>query len=81
MSRIHPPTRAGKIAMFREQRAKAGRAGDGGMVRCMDVELARLGVSRETGQERPRRGRKPMARCEHDAIEARCELCHPDLAA
>lgn len=89
MSRVYPPTRSGKIAMFREQRAKAANVGDRGMVHCMDVELDRLGAFETTQDatvletvvpEKPRRGRRPMPRCEHDMIAERCPDCNPELA-
>jgi hypothetical protein len=90
MSQVYPPTRAGKIAMFREQRANAANVGDRGMVHCMNVELDRLGAFETTQDatetehavpEKPRRGRKPLPRCEHETIAERCELCNPELAA
>lgn len=90
MTPVYPPSRAGRTAMFREQRAKAASVGDGGMVRCMNVELARMGELETTEDttemetatpERPRRGRRPMPRCEHNMIAERCIDCNPDLAA
>lgn len=87
MSQIYAPTKQGKIAMFREARAKALSAGDQGMVRAMNVELATLGVFETTEAvdtlertvpAKPRRGRKPMPRCEHDMIAARCPDCSGD---
>lgn len=62
------------------------------MVRTMDVELARLGADRplplETTQatevmeeavpDKPRRGRRPMPRCEHGMIADRCPDCSPE---
>jgi hypothetical protein len=84
---------AAKIAMFRETRANARARGDRGMVRNMDVELARMGAGEtamETTQdatvletvvpEKPRRGRRPMPRCEHDVIAARCPECMEEVA-
>jgi hypothetical protein len=75
-----------RIEMFRTARAKARARGDSNMVRCMDVELARLGVrdrpvteAAETEVEvKPRRGRKPKARCEHGTLPERCEICSPE---
>jgi hypothetical protein len=72
--------------MFRDARAKARARGDANMVRCMDVELSKLGYSEpmETTQapemetvvpEKPRRGRKPYPRCEHGMIAERCPDC------
>jgi hypothetical protein len=90
MSRVYPPTRDGKAAMWRETRARARAHGDAGMARMASVELARLGEL-ETTQDTtlletvtpvaPRRGRKPKPRCEHGQIADRCVDCDPDLAA
>ena len=70
--------------MFTETRERAVRAGDGGMVRTMNVELARLGALETTQAaamehavpEKPRRGRRPKPRCEHGAIADRCAECN-----
>ena len=73
--------------MFKEQRARAQACGDQMMVRAMNIELATLGVFETTlaedGLERavpekPRRGRKPLPRCEHDMIIPRCPECYPE---
>lgn len=89
MSRIHPPTRDGKIALWQETRARARAHGDAGMVRMTDMELRRLGalettqdttVLEMTVPEKPRRGRRPKPRCEHDMIADRCPECSDDAA-
>jgi len=81
---------AARIASFRQALASARSRGDASMVRCMKIELGRLGVGETAGPletvtpepmentmaERPRRGRRPMPRCEHGAIADRCEICN-----
>ena len=60
------------------------------MVRCMDVELGRLGYSdqMETTQApametvvppKPRRGRPPKPRCEHGSIPEHCAECKTEV--
>jgi hypothetical protein len=84
-------THAARVANWRDMRAKARSVGDSSMVRTADVELQRLGVGPfETTQddtqleravpEKPRRGRRPLPRCEHERVAERCELCNPELA-
>jgi hypothetical protein len=87
MSQIYAPTRQGKIRMFREARARALQQGDMGMVRNCDIELAACGYEttqadrlEDTMAPKPRRGRQPMPRCEHDVIIPRCEVCYPEEA-
>lgn len=88
MSPVYEATRAGKTAMFREARAQARARGDMGMVRAMDVELARCGEPPETAvdepmleraiEAKPKRGRRPLPRCEHNMILSRCPTCSPE---
>ena len=77
-----------KVAYFREHRAKARAVGDATLVRNMDRELARLGFQETTQDatvmemavpEKPRRGRRPLPRCEHNQIAARCAECADDI--
>lgn len=85
MSRVFESTRAGKILMFRDALARAVTAGDQGMARNCRVELATLGVF-ETVEpvddlervvpEKPKRGRRPKPRCEHNMIVGRCATCN-----
>jgi hypothetical protein len=86
MTQVYEATKQGHIQMFREAFAHARARGDAGMIRAMNVELATLGVF-ETAQgpelelavpEKPRRGRRPLPRCEHDMILARCPTCSPE---
>lgn len=90
MSHIYPPTRQGKIAMFQDTRAVAMQMGDNGMVRAMNAELASLGALETTlpvdvmetaVPAKPRRGRRPLPRCEHDMIAARCPVCNEEMGA
>lgn len=87
MSQIYAPTRQGRIAMWREARAAALERGDMGMVRGANAELASLGVLETTQPademervvpDKPRRGRRPLPRCEHDMIAARCPTCNEE---
>ncbi len=84
MSQIYAPTKQGRIAMFRETRAKALARGDMMMARAMGIELATLGVMETTEAPELERavpgkpGRKPMPRCEHDVIIPRCPECYPE---
>ncbi len=86
MSQIYAPSKQGRIAMFREALQAARARGDASMVRAMRVELASLGDLETTQAERleevvpekPRRGRHPMPRCEHDVIVPRCPECYPE---
>ena len=86
MTQVFAASKQGAIQMFKEALASARARGDAGMVRAMSVELATLGVfeTTEAGEleravpEKPRRGRKPMPRCEHDMILARCPDCSPE---
>ncbi len=76
-----------KLQMFMSARAEAIARGDRRLARTMDVEIARLGYrapERETMQavtmeqavpEKPRRGRPPKPRCEHDMLLDRCPDC------
>ena len=72
-------------------RADAIAMGDRKLAHTMDVEIRRLGYrvepERETTQaavmemavpEKPRRGRKPQPRCEHNLIIPRCPECFPE---
>jgi hypothetical protein len=80
--------RAAKIADFRRMRAQARSAGDAGIARAMDLELAHLGEFETTQAPaletatpaKPRRGRKPLPRCEHNLIASRCPDCADDAA-
>lgn len=87
MSQIYAPTRAGKAAMFKAARIKALANGDLNMVRNLDCELAACGIFETTlpaeemeqaVPEKPRRGRKPLPRCEHGMILLRCPECSPE---
>jgi hypothetical protein len=70
--------------MFREALANARARGDVGMVRAMKVELAMLGETTEPEPletavpVKPRRGRRPLPRCEHGMILMRCPDCSPE---
>lgn len=90
MSQMYAPTREGKAQMFRDALAAARARGDANMVRNLKIELASLGEFETTEDatvlemptpDRPRRGRKPMPRCEHNMIAARCEICNEDVPA
>ena len=80
---VYEATREGQIRMFRDALANARARGDAGMVRAMNIELATYGVFETAVEEplemavpeKPRRGRRPMPRCEHDMILARCPDC------
>jgi hypothetical protein len=85
---------AARIASFRQALANARSRGDASMVRCMKIELGRLGVGEtavegpletvtpepmeNTMADRPRRGRRPMPRCEHNQIAERCDICNQE---
>lgn len=81
-------THAARVANWRDMRAKARSVGDNSMVHTADVELQRLGVGPlETTQApemetvvppKPKRGRRPLPRCEHEMIAARCPTCNED---
>jgi hypothetical protein len=82
-------SRAERVAMWREQRDSARARGDTGIARCAERELDRLGVIETTQDatelehavpEKPRRGRRPKPRCEHDIIAERCPDCNPEMA-
>jgi hypothetical protein len=82
-------SRAERAAMWREQRDSARARGDTGIARCAEQELARMGELETTQDatvleravpEKPRRGRKPLPRCEHGMIAERCPECNPELA-
>ena len=89
MTQVFEATKQGHIQMFRQALANARARGDAGMIRAMNVELATLGVF-ETTQgpagmemelavpEKPRRGRRPLPRCEHEMIAERCPTCNPE---
>jgi hypothetical protein len=75
--------------MFLQERADARARQDAGVERCMNVELARMGYQeplettaqqpmQTTLQEKPRRGRPPKPRCEHDMLVGRCPDCSED---
>jgi len=74
-----------KLRNFLEIRENARRMGDSGLQRAMDQEMRRMGYAApETTQapvmemaipEKPRRGRPPKARCEHDMLLERCPDC------
>lgn len=87
MSQVYAPSRDGKVAMWREMRSRARAVGDAGVVRMTNVELGRLGALETTEAvndvetavpERPKRGRRPKPRCEHDMILDRCPDCSPE---
>lgn len=82
---IHP-----RAQSFMTARDRAEKRGDWNMVRCMNVELARMGyvdpatvaepVSNGNGSvavEEPKRkgGRPKLPRCEHGQIADRCQEC------
>lgn len=81
-------THASRVANWRDMRAKARSVGDFSMVHTAGVELQRLGIGPlettqgpETEQAvpgRPKRGRKPKPRCEHEMILERCPTCSPE---
>lgn len=74
-----------KLRNFLELRENARRMGDTKLQRAMDQEMARIGYcAPETTQapvmemaipEKPRRGRPPRPRCEHDMLLERCPDC------
>lgn len=73
-----------KLRNFLEIRENARRMGDSGLQKAMDQEMRRMGYTPETTQapvmemaipEKPRRGRPPKARCEHDMLIERCPDC------
>lgn len=81
--------------MFLDARDRAFVRGDGGVVRAMDAELRRLGVSDDatladpTGKlkrkataatTKPKPAGK-LQRCEHENVADRCVECNPELAA
>lgn len=85
---MHP-----KVKMFLTARDDAYARSDSGVVRSMNAELRRLGVSddatmldptgrrkRNGSAERPRTRAKPL-KCEHENVAERCEVCNPELAA
>jgi hypothetical protein len=85
---IHP-----RVRMFLDNRDRALARGDGGVVRSMDAELRRLGVSDDatlanpTGEALPipsvsksKTGLK-LPRCEHENVADRCPVCNPELEA
>lgn len=84
---MYPPSRDGKIQMFQDTRAVAVAMGDNGLVRAMNAELASLGALETTlpvdvmetvVPAKPRRGRRPLPRCEHGMIAERCPDCDPE---
>ena len=89
MTQVYEASKQGHIAMFRDALANARARGDAGMIRAMNVELGRLGVFETTQApvlemavpEKPRRGRRPMPRCEHGMIAERCPDCNEELVA
>jgi hypothetical protein len=75
-----------KLRNFMDLRASAIANGDRKLARTMDVEIARLGyhpkmettqavVMEQAVPEKPRRGRPPRPRCEHDMLLERCPEC------
>ena len=87
MSQVYAATREGKIQMFRDARVRALACGDYSMARAMKIELANCGdfetVVDEPEMERavpekPKRGRRPKPRCEHDMILDRCPDCRDE---
>ena len=84
-----------KVAMFLQARDRAYSRGDTGVIRSMNVELRRLGVSdtatlanptgkhaKATAVMEPKpMGRPKLPRCEHENVADRCEICNPELAA
>jgi hypothetical protein len=89
---MHP-----RIRMFLLERDRAYARGDSGVVKSMNAELRRLGVSDEATLANPTGkhvktagpavldpkpvGRPKLPRCEHENIADRCEICNPELAA
>lgn len=75
-----------KVDYYLRIRDDALASGDMGVARAITSDLRRWGVSEDAAQAPvPRRGRgrgrPPKARCEHERIAERCELCNPDLEA
>jgi hypothetical protein len=77
-----------KLRNFLDLRESARMRGDTGLQRAMDAELRNMGYcAPETTQapememavpEKPRRGRPPRPRCEHDLLLERCEDCREE---
>ena len=84
---VHP-----KVQMFLRERDRAYERNDHGVIRSMNVELRRLGVSddatladpagkhKRNGNGKPKARAKPL-KCEHENVAERCEVCNPELAA
>lgn len=85
VQQIHP-----RVRTFLDARDRALERGDGGVVRAMDAELRRLGVSDDATLANPSgkalqsattKPKSKLQRCEHENVADRCVECNPELAA